>query len=268
MPTNKKKFYSSVLKGSLPDRGYLLAQHLLEILAIYPFFTKTSILKELIDRHQSARNNKIVELLKELKKLHIIENYKIITSSIGHRCINQNDTNDFFVNTDMIPKFHAFIDNESDPKNQNKIKEKLLPFECVKCKTRINYKKKSRFKISIYEQWILLPLGILFILTLPEITISVFDKVYKKDKILKILLILEKSRKKTLVNFFIEELSHESKNLKDLEKNSHFIMNKLKSKILDLKIKKSRQKALYRLQSKMYNDAIEEKLISFKWRNK
>ena len=50
MPVNKRDTYSSVLKVSLPNRGYILAQHLLETIAIYPFLPKTEILKKLLEK--------------------------------------------------------------------------------------------------------------------------------------------------------------------------------------------------------------------------
>ena len=81
MPVNKRDTYSSVLKVSLPNRGYILAQHLLETIAIYPFLPKTEILKKLLEQKQSGKNKRIVQTLILLKKLNCIQNYTMITLS-------------------------------------------------------------------------------------------------------------------------------------------------------------------------------------------
>lgn len=266
MTEYSRNSYSSVLKGSLPSRGHILAQHVLEILAISPFLAQTSISEKLSEKNQSSKNKRLRESLRSLKELECIEKYKIIKYSRGHKCINQNYTNDYFVKFDLINKFTDYIENKNKlqtKKNSSKSNLQKIPFECNKCKQTVIYKQNEKYEIQLYEYWILSPLGILVVLSMPESSLSKFDKFYKKDKILNVLDVLEKSEKKLLAKSFVKELDKKSRDLEDFKKISKSLIQKLNSKILDMKVK-SHHKKLLKLQAKINNDSIREKIFNAK----
>ena len=248
--------YSSKLKVSLPNRGYVLAQHLLEIMTIHPFSTKTTFPRILKEQNKSARKNRITNTLTELKKLDCCQNYKMVKSSIGHKCTNQNYTKDFFIKYEHSKKFIQFI------KQKEKFQDGEISFECEKCKKHISYKKNQEYEISNYEYWSLLSLGILVILCLPKNSISKFEKYYKNDEILNILDILEKSGRKSIVKSFISKLCNETENLEELIKISIAELKQIKIDILGMKINKSRHKRLHKIYAEIYNNSIRQKILS------
>ena len=239
MPVNKRDTYSSVLKVSLPNRGYILAQHLLETIAIYPFLPKTEI----------------------LKKLNCIQNYRMIKSSIGHKCLHHKYSNYYFINSNLKNKFIKCVEKKE---KLNIPKQKVIPFECSKCKKQITYKNNQVYEILIYDYWRLADLGVLIILTIPQSSLNNFDKVYKKEKILNILDVLEKSKKKPIVDNFIEKLFLKTENIEELEKVYEKLIARVKINILDLKFNKTRHKRLYKLQSEIYNNSIQERVFNAK----
>jgi len=265
-----RKSSTSKIKVYLPNRDYVLGQHLLEILADRPFSTQTGMSKILKDKKRSARKARIRSTLATLKKIDCCQNYNIITAPSGHKCTNGVYTRDFFVNTDSIQKFLKFIKEKPHLPRGKKTKtgfiaEKIKPtFFCVKCKKFIPYKQGKEYEVGLYEYFALSSRGILVLLSLPQSKISDFDKHYKNNEILYLLGVLEKSQKKSYVKPFLSKLSNDAQNLDDLIKISDISLKQIKSEISEMKINKSRHKRLFRLQGEFINESMRKRLTSSK----
>jgi len=261
-----RKSYTSVLKVSLPSKGYILGRHLLEILGYRPFSTRTGMSKILKEQQKSARKERIRFTLETLKKIDCYQNYKIIISPSAHKCINRVYTHEFFVETDSIQKFLKTVEEQPSLSRGKKtesgfVVEKIKPsFECTKCKKTIPYEEGKEYKIKNYEYLTLSSRGILVMLSFPESKLSNFDKFYKREELFYLLDVLDKNQKKTHVKLFLSKLSNGAQNIEELIKIHNKWLKQTKYDITQMKINKLRQKRLFSLQSQFINEAIRKQI--------